>query len=279
MKLVRYGAAGREKPGIIDAAGRIRDLSGIVADIAGETLSLLFVLPSAKVKPDTLPPVRRPLRRDMSRQFHRHRSQLCRSRRRGRPAGAQGAHRLNKAPSCICGPDDDTVTPKGLAARLRGRARRDRQPRPLSVKEQGDGRRRRLCASRTTSPSANSRSSAPANGPRARAARTFGPRRPLALLKERFRTRRSSTCRLTVNGETRQKGSTKTMIFGVAHLVWYCSQFLGAGAGRRHHLRHHRASRSARSRRRSSSKPRDVVKLGIAGLGRARPEKVVRFRM
>src|SRR5215475_5758157 len=39
MKLVRYGPAGREKPGLIDAEGRIRDLSKIVPDIAGETLS------------------------------------------------------------------------------------------------------------------------------------------------------------------------------------------------------------------------------------------------
>ena len=39
MKLVRYGAPGREKPGMIDAQGRIRDLSKIVPDIAGETLS------------------------------------------------------------------------------------------------------------------------------------------------------------------------------------------------------------------------------------------------
>ena len=38
MKLVRYGQPGREKPGIIDAEGRIRDLSGVVPDIAGETL-------------------------------------------------------------------------------------------------------------------------------------------------------------------------------------------------------------------------------------------------
>ena len=38
MKLVRFGAPGREKPGIIDAKGRIRDLSKIVPDIAGETL-------------------------------------------------------------------------------------------------------------------------------------------------------------------------------------------------------------------------------------------------
>ena len=41
MKLVRYGAAGREKPGIIDEEGRIRDLSGLVPDIAGDTLSML----------------------------------------------------------------------------------------------------------------------------------------------------------------------------------------------------------------------------------------------
>ena len=39
MKLVRFGPPGREKPGIVDAEGRIRDLSGVVPDIAGETLS------------------------------------------------------------------------------------------------------------------------------------------------------------------------------------------------------------------------------------------------
>ena len=38
MKLVRFGAAGREKPGVVDSEGRIRDLSGLVPDIAGEVL-------------------------------------------------------------------------------------------------------------------------------------------------------------------------------------------------------------------------------------------------
>ena len=58
MKLVRYGVAGREKPGIVDGEGRIRDLSGLVPDVAGEALSPKSLGKLAKVKPDKLPPVR-----------------------------------------------------------------------------------------------------------------------------------------------------------------------------------------------------------------------------
>src|SRR5260370_7944585 len=58
MKLVRYGAAGREKPGIVDGEGRLRDLSGLVPDIAGEALSPKSLAKLAKVKTDKLPPVR-----------------------------------------------------------------------------------------------------------------------------------------------------------------------------------------------------------------------------
>src|SRR5229473_7768926 len=58
MKLVRYGAAGREKPGIVDGEGRIRDLSGLVPDIGGEALSPKSLAKLAKVKTDKLPPVR-----------------------------------------------------------------------------------------------------------------------------------------------------------------------------------------------------------------------------
>src|SRR4051794_39641302 len=58
MKLVRYGAPGREKPGILDASGRIRDLSAVVPDIAGEALSPKGLARIAKTKPDKLPLVR-----------------------------------------------------------------------------------------------------------------------------------------------------------------------------------------------------------------------------
>ena len=55
MKLVRFGAPGREKPGIIDAKGRIRDLSSVVPDIAGEALSPRGLAKIRKTKLDELP--------------------------------------------------------------------------------------------------------------------------------------------------------------------------------------------------------------------------------
>ena len=55
MKLVRFGPPGREKPGIIDAKGRIRDLSGVVPDVAGDTLSASGLGKLRKIKPDKLP--------------------------------------------------------------------------------------------------------------------------------------------------------------------------------------------------------------------------------
>src|SRR6266849_6548733 len=58
MKLVRYGAPGREKPGMLDAEGRIRDLSKIVPDIAGAALSPASLNKLRKLKPEKLPLVR-----------------------------------------------------------------------------------------------------------------------------------------------------------------------------------------------------------------------------
>ena len=90
MKLVRFGAPGREKPGIIDDKGRIRDLSKVVPDIAGETLlpkglakirkTDLSKLPAVKAGTAARPRRRRhaPLRGD--------RIELCRPRRRDRRA-------------------------------------------------------------------------------------------------------------------------------------------------------------------------------------------------
>ena len=58
MKLVRYGAPGREKPGMIDAEGRIRDLSKIIPDLAGDALSPKSLGKLRKLKPEKLPLVR-----------------------------------------------------------------------------------------------------------------------------------------------------------------------------------------------------------------------------
>ena len=55
MKLVRYGAPGREKPGMIDKEGRIRDLSKVIPDIAGAALSPASLNKLRKLKPEKLP--------------------------------------------------------------------------------------------------------------------------------------------------------------------------------------------------------------------------------
>ena len=58
MKLVRYGRPGKEKPGLIDAAGKLRDLSEVIADIDGATLAPRVLARLAKIKPESLPAAR-----------------------------------------------------------------------------------------------------------------------------------------------------------------------------------------------------------------------------
>ena len=55
MKLVRYGQPGKEKPGLIDGAGKLRDLSGVIDDLAGEALSPKNLAKIAKMNPADLP--------------------------------------------------------------------------------------------------------------------------------------------------------------------------------------------------------------------------------
>ena len=58
MKLLRYGPKGKEKPGLLDKDGKIRDLSGVIADINGETISPKSLARLRKIKPDSLPLVK-----------------------------------------------------------------------------------------------------------------------------------------------------------------------------------------------------------------------------
>ena len=116
MKLVRYGAAGKEKPGIIDSNGKIRDLSKIVKDINGEALSPAGLAKIKKANIDKLPKV-----------AGNPRLGPCVARPSNFIAiglnyadhAAEAGMKLppepiifNKAVSCICGPNDNTITPK-----------------------------------------------------------------------------------------------------------------------------------------------------------------------
>ena len=230
MKLVRYGQPGREKPGIVDADGNIRDLSGVVPDIAGEALSPKGLARIAKAKIDKLPKVRAGARLGpcvagtgnfiaIGLNYSDHAAE----------AGMQVPKEpiiFNKAPSCIVGPNDDTMYPKGarkldyeieLGVVIGTRARylskskamdavagycisNDVSEREFQIERSGQWTKGKGCE-------------------------TFGPLGPWMVTKDEIKDPQNLNMELTVNGEVRQKGNTKTMIFGVAHLVWACSQY------------------------------------------------------
>ncbi len=116
MKLVRYGAPGREKPGMIDAEGRVRDLSKIVPDIGGDALSPTSLNKLRKLKPEKLPLVRGKQRIGacvgkignfiaIGLNYSDHAAEA------GMPIPKEPVI-FNKARTCICGPNDDTIMPK-----------------------------------------------------------------------------------------------------------------------------------------------------------------------
>src|SRR5258707_6139237 len=117
MKLVRYGAAGREKPGLIDAKGGIRDLSKVIPDISGDALSPGGLAKLKKLNPEKLPLVKgkqrlRPCVGKVGNFIAIGLNYSDHAAEAGMPIPKEPII-FNKAPSCICGPNDDTITPKG----------------------------------------------------------------------------------------------------------------------------------------------------------------------
>jgi 2-keto-4-pentenoate hydratase/2-oxohepta-3-ene-1,7-dioic acid hydratase in catechol pathway len=282
MKLVRYGSPGREKPGVIDGEGRIRDLSAVVPDIDGETLSPKSLTKLSKLKVDKLPPVRGTPRLGsciarpgnfiaIGLNYADHAAEA------GMPVPKEPVV-FNKAPNCICGPDDDTMIPKGatkldyeveLGVVIGSHARylaknaamdaiagycvaNDVSEREFQIERGGQWTKGKGCE-------------------------TFGPLGPWLVTKDEIKNPQNLAIWLTVNGESRQKGSTKTMIFGVAHIVWYLSQFMvlepgdviitgtppGVALGMKPEPKFLKAG--------------DEVKLGIEGLGE-QTQKIVKFK-
>ncbi len=116
MKLVRFGEMGKERPGLLDASGRIRDLSSVVADITGATLDSKTLAKLRAINPDTLPAVDGKVRfgpcvanvpnfYGIGRNYADH---AARSKREM----PREAVIFNKATSCISGPNDDIIIPK-----------------------------------------------------------------------------------------------------------------------------------------------------------------------
>jgi 2-keto-4-pentenoate hydratase/2-oxohepta-3-ene-1,7-dioic acid hydratase in catechol pathway len=283
MKLVRYGAAGREKPGMIDAKGQIRDLSKVIPDLVGEVLSPKSLAKLKKLNPEKLPLVKGKPRIGpcvgrmgnfiaIGLNYSDHAAEA------GMPIPKEPII-FNKAPSCVCGPDDNTMIPKGstkldyeveLGIVIGSRAR-------YLAKNKAMEAVAGYCLANDVSERNFQIERSGGQWGKGKGCETFGPLGPWLVTKDEIRDPQRLDMWLTVNDETRQKGSTQTMIFGVAHLVWYCSQFFvlepgdviitgtppGVGMGIKPEPKFLKAG--------------DVVHLGIDGLGEQQ-QKIVKFK-
>jgi 2-keto-4-pentenoate hydratase/2-oxohepta-3-ene-1,7-dioic acid hydratase in catechol pathway len=284
MKLVRFGALGREKPGVLDAQGRIRDLSKVIPDIAGDELSPKGLAKLRKVNIDKLPLVRGtprigPCVGEVGNFIAIGLNYSDHAAESGMPVPDEPII-FNKAPTCICGPNDDTMIPKQsakldyeveLGVVIGSRARYLAKNKAMDVVAG-------YCLANDVSERVFQIERSGGQWTKGKGCETFGPLGPWLVTKDEIRDPQRLNMWLTVNGESRQKGSTRTMVFGVAHLVWYCSQFFvlkpgdviatgtppGVGLGFKPEPKFLKAG--------------DVVRLGIDGLGEQQ-QKIAKFKM
>ena len=271
MKLVRYGRAGAEKPGVIDASGALRDLSRVVKDITAEALSSAGLKRLRAVKVDRLPIVRG--RPRLGCPLAGIGKMVCiglnytdHAREVGRPAPDEPTLFI-KANSAIAGPYDSIVRPRGgvkldyeveLAAVIGRDARKVSEADALKhvagycIVDDVSERAFQMERGGTTT--------------KGKSADTFAPIGPWLVTADEVGDPQALEVWTTVNGEPRQRGHTKDMIFSVRTLIAYVSQFMslragdlistGTPAGVAHGMKPPRYL-----------EPGDVVEMGITKLG------------
>lgn len=272
MKLLRYGPEGAEKPGILDAAGRIRDLSAHVSDIAGPLLADLS--PLRALDPESLPLVEgTPRIGPCVGQVGKFIGIGLNYADHAAEAGLQVPPEpivFSKFTSCICGPDDPILIPRGSEKTdwevelgiVIGR------PARYITEDQAMDHVAGFCVVNDVSERAfqNERAGQWCKG---KGCDHFGPIGPWLVTADEVADPQALRLWLRLNGQTMQDGSTATMVYGVRFLVAYLSQFCtlqpgdiiatgtppGVGMG----LKPPRFLRAG-----------DVVELGIEGLGQQR---------
>lgn len=281
MKLVRSGPAGREKPGLVDQDGNLRDLSGVIADVTPDVLASRALAQLARIEPARLPLVggRRRLGPPLSGigklvcvglNFADH------AKESGMPIPEEPVLFM-KSTTAISGPYDPVVIPRGAkktdwevelgvvigktASYVPKRTALDHVAGYCIVNDVSE-REMQLEGS--------------GQWVKGKSADTFAPIGPWLVSRDEIGDPQALDLWLDVNGERMQSGNTRTMIFGVATLVSYISKCMtllpgdvistgtppGVGLGRTppRYL-----------------KPGDVMRLGIGGLGEQRL-KVVPYR-
>ncbi|MDX0603931.1 2-hydroxyhepta-2,4-diene-1,7-dioate isomerase [Sinorhizobium medicae] len=236
MKFLRYGEPGQEKPGLLGSDGIIRDLSGQVPDLAAGALDPSKLTELAKLDVEALPAVNGNPRLGPcvagTGKF------ICIGLNYSDHAAETGATVppepiiFMKATSAIVGPNDDLILPRGSEKTdwevelgiVIGRTSKyvseaealdyvagyctvhDVSERAFQTERHGQWTKGKSCD-------------------------TFGPTGPWLVTKDEVEDPQNLAMWLKVNGETMQDGSTKTMVYGVAYLVSYLSQFMSLHPG------------------------------------------------
>ena len=278
MKLVRYGRAGAEKPGVIDRAGRLRDLARVVPDITPATLAAATQARLHKLDLTRLPVVRG--RPRLGCPLAGIGKMICiglnytdHAKEVGLPLPTEPTLFI-KAPSAITGPNDRIVRPRGarkldyeveLAAVI-GKDGQDIDEAHALEHVAG------YCIVNDVSERAFQMEHG-GTTTKGKSADTFGPVGPWLVTADEISDPQALGVWTTVNEERRQDGNTANMVFSVRHLVAYVSRFMslragdlistGTPAGVGHGFKPPRYL-----------EPGDVVEMGITGLGEQRHEIV-----
>jgi 2,4-didehydro-3-deoxy-L-rhamnonate hydrolase len=276
MKLIRYGALGEEKPGLIDEAGTLRDLSSVINDVDAKALGRDGLARIAAIDPKTLPTVAGQPRFGVP--LAHVSKMICVGMNYAEHAAETNAQVpelpviFMKATSAITGPNDDVVIPQGsnktdweveLGVVIGETARsvtvenalshvagylvvNDLSERAFQFDHGGQWVKGKSCD-------------------------TFGPLGPWLVTTDEITDPQNLHLWLEVNGHRYQNGHTRTMIFNVAKLVSHISRYMtllpgdvistgtpsGVGLGQKPPI---------------YLRPGDVIELGIDGLGRQRQQ-------
>jgi 2-keto-4-pentenoate hydratase/2-oxohepta-3-ene-1,7-dioic acid hydratase in catechol pathway len=236
MKLLRYGLPGKEKPGALDAQGRIRDLSKVVPDIARETLLPASIERLQALDLNTLPLVEAnprlgPCVGSVGKFICIGLNYADHAAETGSPLPAEPILFM-KATTAIIGPNDDVVIPRGSEKSdwevelgiVIG------QPAKYVDEKDALAHVAGYCVINDLSERAFQieRSGQWVKG---KSADTFGPTGPWLVTRDEVADPQQLKLWLEIDGHKYQNGSTSTMIFGVAHLVSYISQFMSLQSG------------------------------------------------
>jgi len=231
MKLVRYGNPGKEKPGLIDAQGKLRDLGGVIPDIGPDQLSDAALTKLRKLKAEKLPLVRGLPRLGspvsgvgkfiaIGLNYADHAAEA------GLPIPKEPVVFM-KATSCIQGPNDPVMLPKGslktdwevelgvvIGTRTRYAALKDALSHVAGYCTINDVSEREFQIERG------------GTWDKGKGCDSFGPLGPWLVTRDEVPNPQKLGLWLDLNGKRVQNGNTKTMIFSVAKIVSYVSQFM-----------------------------------------------------